>query len=190
VILVENTVGSHNNCSWCSNNTSIDNVLNPFIANNIFYGTVSCNGGILRNNIFNNRSNYVNTLSVSYGTIENNLFYLSNTYAQNSIFRNNVGIGYNGSDVSGNQGVGNVWASEPFDSLFVNTANQDFHLRANSPYHNAGTDGTDIGIYGGAFPWKEGSIPFNPHFQQVQIAPKTDNQGNLNVNIRVKAQDR
>jgi len=65
----------------------------------------------------------------------------------------------------------------------------DYHLKADSPGKNAGKDGTDIGIYGGSYPWKEGSLPFNPHYQKIQVAPKTDNQGNLNVNIMVKAQD-
>ena len=71
-----------------------------------------------------------------------------------------------------------------------NVYRENFNLPSNSPYKNAGADGTDIGIYGGAFPWKEGSVPFNPHYQTIKIDPKTDPAtGNLKVEIKVKAQD-
>jgi hypothetical protein len=66
----------------------------------------------------------------------------------------------------------------------------DYHLKSTSVGVNAGRDGTDIGIYGGAFPWKEGSLTFNPHYQRINISPTTDNNGNLNVNIKVEAQER
>jgi len=64
----------------------------------------------------------------------------------------------------------------------------DFHIKSGSAADNAGTDGTDCGIYGGPKPWKEGAVPSNPHIQTKTIAPETDAQGKLNVNIRVKAQ--
>jgi hypothetical protein len=64
----------------------------------------------------------------------------------------------------------------------------DLRLAPGSPGIGAGTDGTDIGIYGTASPYKDGSIPFNPHFQQATIASSTDVEGDLPVNIRVTAQ--
>ena len=63
----------------------------------------------------------------------------------------------------------------------------NYHLV--NPILYIGTDNTQVGIYGGAFSWKEGSIPFNPHIQIKQISPTTNNNGLLPVNIRVKAQD-
>ena len=109
---------------------------------------------------------------------------------QNCTFKNNIGISmngtYTGSYATNAFGSGNV--TELIETTFVNHSN-DFHLNITSLGKNAGTDGTDIGIYGGAFPWKEGSIPTNPHFQKINIAPKTDNSGNLNVKIKVAAQD-
>lgn len=81
-------------------------------------------------------------------------------------------------------------------SIFVNAQNgafdlaMNFQLAINSPGKNAGSDGTDIGIYGGMFPWKDGAIPCYPHLQSVQIGTATDPVGNLNVNIKVAAQDR
>jgi hypothetical protein len=64
----------------------------------------------------------------------------------------------------------------------------DFRLAPGSPGIDAGSDGTDIGIYGSASPYKDGSIPFNLHFQQAAIANSTDVDGDLPVNIRVAAQ--
>ena len=66
----------------------------------------------------------------------------------------------------------------------------NFHLRPGCLGKNAGTDGTDLGIYGGSFPWKNGSLPPNPHIQTKNISSATDPIGNLNVNIKVKAQER
>ncbi|KAF0130024.1 MAG: hypothetical protein FD155_1810 [Bacteroidetes bacterium] len=137
--------------------------------------------------------------------IQNNIFFSGNNFSgisctfKNNIFLQLVGLGgtnctylhninvVNGINV-GSYGSGNIIESP--ENTFVNSGTEDYHLKATSLGKNAGTDGTDIGIYGGAFPWKEGSIPFNPHFQTVQIAPTTDSIGNLNVNIKVAAQDR
>ena len=72
--------------------------------------------------------------------------------------------------------------------LIGNYKKNKLRILPNSPAKNAGTDGTDIGIYGGPRPWREGALSSNPHIQSKTIAPETDAQGRLNVNIRVKAQ--
>lgn len=51
-----------------------------------------------------------------------------------------------------------------------------------------GNDGTDIGVFGTHAPMKPGHSPYNPHYQQAQIAPSTDWNGALPVNIRTAAQ--
>jgi hypothetical protein len=44
-------------------------------------------------------------------------------------------------------------ANEKFDNpLFVNMADDDYHLQVGSPAENAGDDGNDMGAYGGADP--------------------------------------
>ena len=63
---------------------------------------------------------------------------------------------------------------------------QDYHIPATSPAYNAGADGTDLGIYGTGNPWKEGSVPGNPHIQTKTISTV---DGKPNVNIKVAAQD-
>lgn len=83
---------------------------------------------------------------------------------------------------------------QSLNDIFINnqsdyfTITNNYHLKPNSAGKNAGSDGTDIGFYGGVFPWKEGGIPFNPHIQAKNLSGKTDNTGNLNVNIKVAAQ--
>lgn len=63
----------------------------------------------------------------------------------------------------------------------------DFHL--NDPSTYLGEDGTQVGIYGTALPFKPGGIPTNPHISFKSIAPGTDVNGNLQINIKAAAQD-
>jgi hypothetical protein len=73
---------------------------------------------------------------------------------------------------------------------FIFNMKNNYRLLDNSPGKNAGTDGTDIGIYGGRFPWKDGGLPANPHIESKFVNGTTDNNGNLNVKIKVAAQER
>ena len=170
---------------------------NSLISNNIFLSLVSIsNNSIFKNNLllyFNGY--YINQFNNS--TIENNIGYIGVQSYSGCILNNNINFGVNGSSGS-NQGSGNFLGVGVLDSIFVNydvntmqgenIYKADFHLAPNSPYKNAGTDGTDIGIYGGTFPWKAGSIPYNPHIQKNSVSGTTDANGNLKVNITVEAQ--
>lgn len=161
---------------------------NCLFFNNIFFSYLHLvQNSSIRNNIFlsNNYSNGNDCL------IENNV---SNVQwsGNNNIFHNNINFGINGNDNYGNQGSGNI-LSVDFNTLFVAWASpwdysDDFHL-TNPAYNTGGTDGTPIGIYGGTFPWKAGSVPFNPHINLKVVAPSTNSSGNLPVQIRAAAQD-
>jgi hypothetical protein len=83
----------------------------------------------------------------------------------------------------------------PYSEIFVNATGgqytidqSDLHLVPNSPGKNYGTDGTDIGIYGTAYPFKEGFVPYNPHISSRSVAPATDASGQLNISFKVVAQ--
>lgn len=171
---------------------------NHLIANNIILADISSQGGnIFRNNDFLYYAQWCGPLSSQNDEFYNNIILGSGQGTSGCIAKNNLGYFNNGIDSRNNQCINNyTLGSIPMNELFVSFSpsiawsfNSDLHLRPNSPFYNAGTDGTDIGIYGGAYPWKEGSIPFNPHFQSIQISPKTDNNGNLNVKVKVAAQD-
>jgi hypothetical protein len=64
---------------------------------------------------------------------------------------------------------------------------QNYHLT--NPGNYAGTDGKQVGIYGGSFPYKEGAVPSPPHVRSKTIASSTDGQGKLNVQITTSAQN-
>lgn len=193
---------------------------NASITNCIFQSWVSyLNGALIDHCIFLN-GNYVFMMYVLNTTIQNNFFnsscvarysYYSGgahiAYCQDNYYYNNITTqtiifyGQNGAGGScgyGNNGIGleigNIVA--PMDSIFSATPGSTYDYTSNyqllpySPGKNAATDGTDIGIYGGATPFKDGSLPFNPQIRFKQIGNATNADGSLDVHIKVEAQER
>ncbi len=155
---------------------------NNSFKNNIFLNDNGANGGqgtvissSFENNIFIATSN--STAHFSNSILINNLF------VENLAFPNGTNTGSNNIV---NQTQASIFVNQT-GNLFSYT--QNYHLNPSSPGVNAGIDGKDIGIYGGLFPWKEGSLPNNPHIQFKNISGSTDQNGNLQINIKVKAQD-
>lgn len=176
------------------------NAINNIFLNNIIGQAESFGSNTFKNNDFLGG----NQSCGSSGGTGSSISYISNSIFENNIIIGSSGIGstifnnnifLNGLPTGENIGLNNLFNQDQ-SSIFINqTGNvfdysHDYHLKSTCPGKNAGRDGTDIGIYGGAFPWKEGSVPANPHFQRVQIAPKTDTNGNLNVKIKMAAQER
>ena len=125
---------------------------------------------------------------------------LATTVAEESTYVNNLFVG-NGGGFSIAFGAGATDGGNlPAETIlsgpsgaFVNATStaayvftDDYHV---SPaYEGAGSDGTDIGIYGGQVPWKDGGLPFNPHWTELN-GPGSTNNGTLqNVIIRGSAQ--
>ena len=209
-LFYENVLTSSGNGRYMSVNMS--SAESNYFYNNIItggYGGMDAftvygigNGSIFKNNIFINNASRGDLVSANYSVFENNIFSSSGLFhpnypVSNNIFNNNLiatSNGYYFGSNWNNTGINNIF-EQPETSIFVNkTSNsfdytQDYHLQPTCPGKNAGKDGTDVGIYGGLYPWKAGSIPSNPHIQTMKIAPQTDANGNLNVNIKVKAQD-
>jgi hypothetical protein len=182
ITILENIIGSCNSCPTCSNDFSILLTSpNNSLSYNILLSRVGMSSSTLRNNIFLYYSpfaSYPFSLTSNNCTIENNVFNsgLGNNNS-NNIFRNNVNGGVNGIYSYCNQGNGNFQYATSLESIFVNYSgwsySSDMHLIPDSPLQNASTDSTDIGIYGGVLPWKEGSVPFNPHIQYEAIGTTT-----------------
>ena len=90
----------------------------------------------------------------------------------------------------------NTLTRELSSDTFLNNATTTFaytnnyHLKPTSNGHNAGSDGTDVGLYGTQIPYKESAVPFNPHISSKSIGNATNSAGSLNVDIKVSAQDR
>lgn len=170
-----------------------------FVSNNITQQLLYFNNTLFKNNI--------HMFDIIYGYLLNNVNYSS--------FQNNV-INYTGygSDLmvtcntndfqnnafnsvrvfpSGtNTGSGNFNSINPAtffvtQSGYVFSYSHNYHLQAPASY--LGTDGIQIGIYGSSIPYKNGAVPINPHIRTKTIAPTTDCNGLLNIDIKVAAQN-
>jgi hypothetical protein len=113
-------------------------------------------------------------------------FYQStNNQVQNNLFTNTP-------DLSGNTLTGNYF-NVLQANVFMNYGNDgfkysyNFHLK--NPASYLGTDATQVGVYGSATPFKEGSVPVNPHIQTKSIAEQTNAEGKIPVQIKVAAQN-
>ncbi len=97
------------------------------------------------------------------------------------------------SNSNGNSETNNIYGLAPA-TIFVDETDDEFQfsddleLAPGSAGIGAGNDGTDIGLYGTHSPLKNGAMPYNPHYQEADIAPSTDWNGALPVQIRTAAQ--
>jgi len=64
----------------------------------------------------------------------------------------------------------------------------DYQIKSTSQGHNGGTDGKDVGIYGGNTPWKKGNVPPNPHIRTKNVDATTGPGGTLRVRFNVGVQ--
>jgi hypothetical protein len=171
----------HNIFLSSSNLTTLFNVI---ITNNIFVRT---SGDILNNVVlstFNNNLSNLNTVGPASQYTPTNSFTAT----------------YIGSGGGSNSGGGNFVGVEPLFTnvtnfnTYSNTANH--RLQNSSPGRNAGTDGTDLGIYGGVYPFSSGGMgtqydtapmPPIPQVTAVNIQNATiQPNGTLNVQVQGK----
>lgn len=182
----------------------LSNTLNAVITNNILQSRLHyVYQGMIRNNVFTSNPfigypiyQYNNIYDCDYSSIENNVFVhadatLGFSYCDNSTINKNV-FATNNIDYSNNFPLGNYigigsanilvnWTSSSY--LFTD----NYHLQ--NPTTHLGTDGLEVGIYGGLKPWKEGIVPLNPHIGSKNIATQTNTNGELPIQIRVNAQN-
>lgn len=151
------------------------------ITNNIIYGFVYITAATTSIPILNNNFIGASPSTYSFGIlnekiVSNNIFYGRTPHANsagsasasliNSIFTYNLSIS-TGNDAlppaggtnSGNNNfvtVSPALTNVPVSSTWSST--YDYTLMTGSAAINAGSDGTDIGITGGFFPWTEGNL--------------------------------
>jgi len=153
-----------------------------YLSNNVFlyedisgyiYGGFTFNNCVLQNNIFVNQGS-----ELSYGadsTFENNIFcHGTPSLGTDPTLVNNYYM--TRSEVLVDQ-TGSTFDYE-----------HDYHLQPTAA-SNLGTDGTETGIYGGAYSWKDYSIPSNLHIVSKTISGASDASGQIQVNITVEVQD-
>ncbi len=210
-IIYNNLISSINGGSGGSTSSSSSNIT---IQNNIIGGSISgfsLSSVLIDHNVFHGSDNLS---TVYYATITNNIFIrttgtIYTTNVNFNTFNNNLS---NLTTIStstptnsflggSNSGAGNFVAVDP---LFVNVTNLntyattfDYRLQASSTIRNAGTDGTDLGIYGGTRPFPSGgasgsgfdtsALPPIPQVTEVNILNATLQPGTpLNVNVKAK----
>lgn len=155
------------------------------------------------NNIFS--YNYYYLFQVSNTLFRNNIFRFTGYPAQpwdaipsqNNLFEYNIFVANLGIDPQTDL---NVWQNNFFnqslESIFVHyiddgfNSQNDYHLKTTSVGIGAGSDGFDIGIYGTAVPYKEGSVPFTPRIVEETFSKQTDSEGKINIHVKVEAQER
>jgi hypothetical protein len=188
----------------------IGNYDNIIITNCFFVNTYINNSNKssvnLYNSIFLNYSGNFFNSNVSNMGIYNCIFYNSNPGGcTNCLFMNNIVYDDATRDLqipAVNSGSGNFVNSNP---LFVQTPTAhpaigttinysdlktyNWHLQSGSPGHNAGTDATDIGFYGGAYPYKNltGMNPKIPIIRSFIVKnPVAQKGGTLQISIKAQ----
>lgn len=168
-----------------NNTTLFDNLNNTIIIENniivhqntqsLFYTGVS--GGEFRNNIFWITRNEITDIMVD---------------ANGVIFSNNLTYHSNGSLVplTGDNNVDNSnpnFISIASDNPVWDYAN-NYQLSPNSPGENAGADGSDVGIYGGGFPFRTEGYPQDfPRLQAFDLLSNTIVPPGGSIEINLKA---
>ena len=148
-----------NNIFLSSSFHIISNVNNSNIINNIF---LTASGNFIDNSSGNNFSNNIFTMTPNVG---------ANTFLNN----------YKNVDLV------TVFETIPPVNQFGYDVNYSLLASAQSTF--LGNDGMQVGIYGGTFPFKLNSVPTNPSITSQNIAPQTNDNGELDVDVTVEAQD-
>ena len=189
--------------SGCVLNSSginyFDNIVNLAIHNSIIGGRIYFSeANLFSNNIFffTSASSYIFNSSDN-NTIRNSIFYLSSdwywvTSSTGNTWQNNIipadGPRFHSTDTD----VGN-FKGVAFSPVFVNQSggafsyDDDYNLV--NPLTYPGTDGFQVGLYGGVFPYREMAVTMAPHIKSSSVSSKTDAEGKIEVEITVEAQN-
>lgn len=73
------------------------------------------------------------------------------------------------------------------NTVFMDYANGNYHLKPGSPAIGAGLNGVDIGIYGGSTPFIDGGLPPLPSIYYLDVPINGSTQNGVNVTIKAKS---
>ncbi len=125
---------------------------------------------------------------------ENNIIvvYTSNTGVSNSngnTFSNNI-FNRNPTTQENNTWSGNYTDVDPAGLFedYQNPFSYEADYKLKNPGSYTGTTGDQAGLFGGHYPYKENALPVTPHIQDHNIATSADEDGNLQINVSVQAQ--
>jgi hypothetical protein len=177
------------------NNGSQDQETGVQILNNIMYGNSitagnsdiffrTLNNASVKNNIFycaggNNPPTFASGCSAC--DMENNITYTESLVSQTLPDGNNTGTGNFNNIVA----TPFVAGGPPAYTAIASYNLYSYNFNVIGTYHNAGSDGTDVGIYGGPYPFPNfETITRLPQMRFLQISnPSVQPGGTLNVNV-------
>ena len=113
---------------------------------------------------------------------------LANDAPTNSTFYNNLFIGAGANKLASIPNSTNVIVNRDDDkikNLITYSDDKDYKLTDEAKAIMKGTDGTEVGIYGGSLPYDP--TPTNPQISKFNVAAKTTADGKLSVDIEVKS---
>ena len=173
--LVSNCIISNGNINNSHGNSFNNNIVLWTSSSYSSYLFNSSNNNNISNNIIQRAGSYIDYILRGDGNILNN----------NIFSHTNPQIGTNSTLANNQYGI-------VLTDLFINQSgsvfdySHDYHLQDETLY--LGNDGKQVGIYGGAFPYKEGAVPINPHIMEINISDTTNEQGELPIQIKVRTQ--
>jgi len=143
------------------------------------------NSIILNHFVLQNSTNISIANSISYNSISNYTTEINNSVTH-CLLKTSSTIS---AEISSADNLWQDWANI-FVNAPTNTFNQgfDYHLKTGCLGINAGSDNTDMGIYGSTTPWKENSIPSSPNVYYKSVSNSNNSQGEINTTYKVKAQ--
>nr|HPO63989.1 hypothetical protein [Candidatus Kapabacteria bacterium] len=147
---------------------------------------------------YNNTQNGWGLIFNAVTCIFNNNVFFNSCYnflssdVMNNFFYNNIFAGYTPDTL--NNSFENNFFNVDLDSIFINylydfcndnpyinySQLSNYRLLPNCVGKNSANDGTDIGIYGGLYPWN--NIPSGPYTRSFTISPINPENGLINVN--------
>jgi hypothetical protein len=163
------------------------------VLNNFIIASTWASGGnidaLFENNIITLYSNNSNVNMNSQSRFYNNLWVRSS--GQTISFGPNVFV--NQDNILSNN-IEQVFTSPaPTNPLSTFLYTADYSLNENSPFYDQysthATDGGEVGIYGGMFPWKDGILPFAPHWLELTVPGNATQNGLTGITIKGSAQN-
>ncbi|MCK9563120.1 MAG: right-handed parallel beta-helix repeat-containing protein [Bacteroidales bacterium] len=172
-VLVSNSIISDGGFFNSSGNSFMNNII--FYAGDYHFVFADCHNNTIANNIIHRAGGYPAYIINGYDNVlKYNLF----THSSPQLGTNPI--------------LSNNYFGVALEDLFVNQTGTNFdyahnyHLQDETLY--VGHDVTQVGIYGGIFPYKEGAVPKNPHIMEMNISDTTNEEGELPVKIKVSTQ--
>lgn len=181
---------------------------NIVIQNNIITSSISSSNEptvLISNNLFTRSNNSPYFSNVSAANIANNIFYqgAGPQGCTLSTFNNNITFGTTNDMIpyGNNIGANNLVGVDPqFNNVGTPgfDLDDDYRYPLSSPATDAGTDGTDIGIYGSIVPFPIGgpspylmsAPPRIPQMVELNVLNSTIFQGDsITVQVRARKQD-